>query len=97
MVLDEANAIGATYLRAELVPKPQRTEIRKLLREYVTVRVKGVQTGKIEYGIARSEELQDRLWSEAVALSEKNSGSIVAGLFIQSLSIRGQTLISDYP
>jgi hypothetical protein len=86
LVLDEANAIGATYLRAELLPKPQRTEIRKLLREYVTVRVKDVQTGEIEHGIARSEELQDRLWSEAVALSEKDSGSIVAGLFIQSLN-----------
>ena len=40
-VLDEANAIGTTYLRARLLPEPQRTESAKLLREYVDVRISG--------------------------------------------------------
>ena len=38
-VLNEANAIGSTALRARLLPEPQRTELLKLLREYVTIRL----------------------------------------------------------
>jgi hypothetical protein len=34
-VLNEANAIGATALRARLLREPHRTEVLKLLREYV--------------------------------------------------------------
>jgi len=86
LVIDEANAIGTTYLRAGFLPEPQRSKIRGLLREYVTVRTEGVKTGKIAAAIARSEELQDRLWAETEALAEKTPGSIMAGLFIQSLN-----------
>jgi len=86
LVIDEANAIGTTYLRAGFLPEPQRSKIRGLLREYVTVRTEVVKTGKIAAAIARSEELQNRLWTETVALAEKTPGSIVAGLFIQSLN-----------
>jgi hypothetical protein len=86
LVIDEANAIGTTYLRAGFLPEPQRSKIRGLLREYVTVRVEGAKSGKIAAALARSEELQGRLWTETVALAEKTPGSIVAGLFIQSLN-----------
>lgn len=86
LVLDEANAIGTTWLRAGLLPEAQRTEIRKLLREYLEVRLSAVQTGQIQQGLARSDELQGRLWTEATAVGEKEPGSIMAGLFITSLN-----------
>src|SRR4051812_26174155 len=38
-VLNEANAIGTTALRARLLPEPHRTEALRLLREYVKVRL----------------------------------------------------------
>jgi hypothetical protein len=38
-VLNEANAIGTTALRARLLPTPQSTETLKLLREYVQIRL----------------------------------------------------------
>ena len=38
-VLNEANAIGTTALRARLLPEPHRTDILKLLKEYVQIRV----------------------------------------------------------
>src|SRR3974390_1366766 len=38
-VLNEANAIGTTALRARLLPDPQRSETLKLLREYVHIRI----------------------------------------------------------
>src|SRR5262245_43324784 len=39
LVVDEANAIGTTYLRAALLPEPHRTAVRKLLRNYADVRL----------------------------------------------------------
>ncbi len=86
LVVDEANAIGTTYLRAGFLPEPKRSKIRDLLREYVTVRVEGMKTGKITAAMTRSEELQDRLWTETETLAEKTPGSIMAGLFVQSLN-----------
>src|SRR5436190_23752789 len=67
-VLQEANAIGTTYLRARLLPEPQRTETIKLLREYADVRLPDTQHGNasktIPKAVARSEELHDQLWSQ---------------------------------
>jgi hypothetical protein len=45
-VLNEANAIGTTALRARLLPEPHRTDILKLLREYVRIRVDYIPSGK---------------------------------------------------
>src|SRR6478735_3328306 len=44
VVVAEANSIGTTYLRAQLLRnEQQRNESARLLREYVDVRVGGVQ------------------------------------------------------
>jgi hypothetical protein len=85
IVLEEANAIGTTYLRTRLLPDPQRTTSARLLREYVDVRIRGVQDGKVEEAIKRSEELQELLWVEAVTAAESKPGPII-GLYIQSLN-----------
>ena len=45
LVLEEANTIGTTYLRAELLPEPHRTEIQTLLREYIDIHAARVTTG----------------------------------------------------
>jgi len=86
LVIEEANAIGTTYLRAGLLPEPHRSDVRSLLREYVDVRLEAVQPGKLSQSIGRSEELHARLWAHAIAVGEKNPGSIVVGLFIASLN-----------
>lgn len=86
LVLEEANAIGTTYLRAQMIPDPYRTEICSLLREYTAARVEGVQKGNVEEAISKSEQLQDQIWSRAIVVAEKNPGSIIVGLFIQSLN-----------
>jgi hypothetical protein len=86
MLLDEANAIGTTYWRAGLLSEPHRTEVRKLLREYVDVRLEAVRSGNVEQAMRRSEELHGLNWAQAVAIAEKNPDSIVGGLFIHSLN-----------
>lgn len=86
VVLEEANAIGTCYLRARLLPEPERTEVARLLREYVDVRIRGVQEGKPEEAISRSEVLHEQLWNYAAAAADKNDKSIMTGVFIQSLN-----------
>jgi hypothetical protein len=85
LVLEEANAIGTTYLRAALLPEPHRTEIRSLLRSYVDLSVEAVQSAMTAQTQARSQELQNQLWAQAVLVGEKNPTPIT-GLFIQALN-----------
>jgi len=85
-IVDEANAIGTTYLRAAMLPEPFRTEIRTDLREYVDVRLAAVQQGTFAQPIARSQELHQALWDRAVDVAGQDPHSIVGGLFIQSLN-----------
>jgi hypothetical protein len=84
-ILDEANAIGTTYLRAALLPEPQRAEIRALLREYVDLRLQIAQPDKAGPALRRSAELQDELWSRAVSAADKVAAP-TAALFITSLN-----------
>jgi hypothetical protein len=86
VILEEANAIGTTYLRAALLPEPQRSEARRLLREYVDVRLKGIQPDRVQQAISESTALQTRVWEQAVAAAEKDPRSVPTGLFIQSLN-----------
>jgi hypothetical protein len=89
-VLNEANAIGTTALRARLLPEPYRAETLKLLREYVQIRIDYIPTGKslAEHAslIERSNKIQEALWQQAKALSAKDNNMVPTGLFIQTLN-----------
>ena len=83
-VLAETNAIQSAYLRAAALPEPMASDSRNTLREYVDLRVNGVNTNQVAQTIARSEEMHKRLWSNAVAAA--NEKSPVATLFMTSLN-----------
>ena len=86
-VLEEANAVGTTYLRSELLREPQRSESARLLREYVDLRVHGIQEGKLQETVARSQEIQQQLWVEAIKAAEsKDNPAPITSLYIQSLN-----------
>jgi hypothetical protein len=85
LVLDEANAIGTTYLRAAMLPD-RRDDVRALLRDYVDARLEAVRPDRLEEGIRRSEDVQARLWAAAVAMGQQHPTSIVVGLFVESLN-----------
>src|SRR5688572_7394807 len=53
-VLEEANAIGTTYLRTRMLPSEIRRPSAKALQEYVDVRLAGVRSGDPTAAIARS-------------------------------------------
>lgn len=85
-VLDEANAIGTTYLRTNFLPEPERGEVQQLLREYVGARLKGVKGNNAPEAIAESEALQSQIWKRATKVSVEQPEAISIGLFIQSLN-----------
>jgi hypothetical protein len=89
-VLNEANSIGTTALRARLLPEPHRTESLKLLREYVKLRLDVTERlatrMDVEAAIDRSNALQEALWQQAKAMAAKDNGFVPTGLFIQSLN-----------
>lgn len=85
-IVDEANAIGTTYLRAAMLPEPHQSAIRKELRDYVDVRLTVLQTEKIEHVISRSVDLHAKLWEHAIAVAAQDPRSIPYGLFVQSLN-----------
>ncbi len=71
LVVDEANAIGTTYLRASLLPEPHRTAVEELLWRYLDLRLAFYGSGEDDAALVEVErastELQQRLWSHAVA------------------------------
>src|SRR5205823_623509 len=90
VILDEANAIGTTYLRAEFLPDPARGELKALLRRYVDVRLEffaaGADIPRARDAEAEIGRLQAELWSRAAAVTRRDPHSIATGLFIQSLN-----------
>lgn len=90
LVIEEANAIGTTYLRAKTMPEPQSSEIRELLRQYTALRIETASmTGSDPEALRgmenRTKQLHGLIWAHAVALSKKDPSPIKA-LFLGSLN-----------
>lgn len=69
--VEEANAIGTAYLRVDLLPASAQPRLRESFRNYVDSRIetyrKGSDLGAARRELARSQELQQEIWSQAVA------------------------------
>ena len=90
LVIEEANAIGTTYLRAKTLPEPRSSEIQELLRQYTAHRVEiaGMADDtpeKIREADNRTKQLHGLLWSHAAALARENPGPIIS-IFLQTLN-----------
>ena len=67
-VLNEANAIGTTYLRADFLGEPAKGRIKQLLREYVHWRATMPNSDNdVNQVMSRSEKLQSQMWSQSTA------------------------------
>ncbi|HTN86922.1 MAG TPA: hypothetical protein VL242_24660 [Sorangium sp.] len=86
MVVDEANAIETTYLRAGLLPGDRGAKVREWLRDYVESRLEVVKLGNVEQALRHAEELHRELWKEAEAAGRDQPSSTIVALFIESLN-----------
>jgi hypothetical protein len=68
MMVKEANAIGTSYLRAMLLPEPQRSRLQAELRQYVLDRLELLSHGPANIGplLAKAGETQMRIWQAGV-------------------------------
>jgi hypothetical protein len=68
-VVDDANTIGTTYLRAQTLAEPVRTRSLRLLRQYtdasLALSLAVPTTARFDRAVGREDVLQRRLWSLA--------------------------------
>ena len=86
-LLDEVNAIRGSYLQAGTIPEPHRTEVRKILRQYVKERLQWTGVEKGTAGQAQSDSWSDgldQLWAQAAAVGAQNPGGV--DVFLTSVS-----------
>lgn len=73
-LVEEVNAIRTTYLLTGVIPEPQRTAVRQVLRAYVDERLRWVG---VEAGRGRSAQaLLDQLWAQAAVVGAQDPGGV---------------------
>ncbi len=86
VVLDQANSIGTTYLRAGYLPEPSASRSQELIREYVPLLIVDPETVDVTARIRRVGEIDTELWSIAEDLARAEPQSYPVGLYIDSLN-----------
>jgi hypothetical protein len=85
LVVSEANAIGTAYLRAGYLSEPYKTESRRLIRDYLNLRLEVIDKVKGEGAITHSVQIQDELWRTAEEMAIDTPTPTIA-LYISSLN-----------
>lgn len=79
MIVQEANAISTAYQCVDLLPVGDQPEIRQLFREYLDIRLNVYQNlsdrQATEQAMGRVSQLQQEIWSRAVAAGNSTDSS----------------------
>lgn len=87
-VLTEANVIGTTYLRADLLPPERAAAAKRLLRDYVGVRLAAARPGSdLEAAVARSLEIHDLLWVEVSTAAREQRDANTAAMVRSTIDL----------
>jgi hypothetical protein len=88
IVLDEANSIGTTFLRAGYLPQPQSTQIKELLREYVPLRIVVTDAKAVDLAddIKRSQEILTEVWAISEEIARTTDQGDLVSLYLDSLN-----------
>jgi prepilin signal peptidase PulO-like enzyme (type II secretory pathway) len=88
LIVDEANAIGTTWLRTRFLPEPAAQQLRDQLRAYVDVRLEyydsGAERARVIATAKRSAELQAQIWSLVVAGASADTRATTTALLVES-------------
>jgi uncharacterized membrane protein (Fun14 family) len=90
-VVNEANAIGTAWLRAQLLPIAARAPSQDLLRRYLDLRV---EAGAVPLDqraahaalLARAADAQASLWAIAAQAADAEPNTVRTGMYITSLN-----------
>jgi len=87
MLLEEVTNIRTTYLRAGLIHEPIRSGTKKLLVDYVDLRVElAKDPSKLISAMSRSQQILDTLWVYSEDLAEQDRSSEVYALYTSSVN-----------
>ena len=90
LVLEEADAIGTSRLRAQLLPAPAGPAIASLLNQYINVRVQygyaGDDLARLQALNTETTRLQTELWDRTTAYAQQDPDPVTTGLLLQSLN-----------
>ncbi|TAK82810.1 MAG: hypothetical protein EPO12_06720 [Aquabacterium sp.] len=90
LVLEEANAIGTTALRAQLLQPAAEAEVVRLLRQYVQVRLDfhdaGIDERRLHAVNAQTAVVQQALWRVAMQQARGGGNAAQVNLFIMALN-----------
>lgn len=84
-VLAEANAVGTAYLRSDLIAGEYGKEVKRLLKEYVDIRLQVADRRDLDAVLARSVEIHKLLWAQ-VSSAALASPTVNTSLMIQSIN-----------
>ncbi len=68
---------------ADVIPEPHRTEVRKILRDYVVERLQWTGVEKVKEGRS-ANALLNQLWSQAAVVGAQNPGGV--DVFLSSVN-----------
>ncbi len=91
LIVQETNDIGTAYLRLDMLPADAQPELRQDFRNYVDARLEfyAVLSGDLNAARAvytKGTALQQKIWSEAVAATSRQSSAAVTSLVLGSLN-----------
>lgn len=82
--LEEANAIGTAWLRAEAIQDPRGKEIAQLLEDYTRLRIEFVQAGRDQTQLdqlnQRTNAMQSKIWGYVAGIVRDQPNPITAAL-----------------
>ncbi|MFA7229770.1 MAG: hypothetical protein WC071_00730 [Victivallaceae bacterium] len=87
LLLDETNAIGTAFLRADFLPAVQCNETKKLLLKYVNIRTGMVgHPDKLAQALIDSDKLHAQLWAQVSGIQQLGINPVLPGLYAQALN-----------
>jgi hypothetical protein len=90
LLLEEANDIGTAWLRLDLVADAPRAELQALFREYLDSRLETYRRigdpAETSAEYARTQEIQGRIWSQAVPAARAQATPAAQQLLLPALN-----------
>jgi hypothetical protein len=86
LVVNQANAIGTSYLRTNLLPDKQKLETQRLFRQYIDLLVNVSNAQNMEKNLSTLDALQLQIWKQAASLKEEKMDPVLRSLFINSVN-----------
>ena len=90
LIVHETNAIGTAYLRIDLLPAAEQTDMRDLFHRYLNARLRvydDIDAGlDMAPAMAEATGLQQQIWAKAIEASRQDSTRDISRLMLPALN-----------